>query len=54
METSYKGEFNLKIKDFYELLDDKLKLEITQSEDPIFKKYKQDSQKKSYALLIWF
>ncbi|MGO4530429.1 AIPR family protein [Paenibacillus sp. 2TAF8] len=42
------------VKDFYELLNSELETEIVNSEDPIFKRYKQDQQKKSYALLIWF
>ena len=41
-------------RDFYDLLDRELEDEIANSDDPVFKKYKQENQKKSYALLVWF
>lgn len=42
------------IRDFYEIVDQELQELINTSEDPQYKKLKQDAQKKSYALLNWF
>ncbi|WP_068616791.1 AIPR family protein [Paenibacillus tuaregi] len=42
------------IKHFYELINSELQNEIDISDDPIYKKYKKEDQKKSYAFLVWF